>query len=93
MASSNIRWPICRIRFWCGARCGSARAARRPARLLVAALAIYSLLQKRGPFVTGSEADSLRLIGSYIGIVAVSNLLLAAAAAERRRALAERGGK
>ena len=56
--------------------------------LLVAALAIFSLLQKRGPFVTGSEADSLRLVGSYIGIVAVSNLLLAAAATERRRALA-----
>ena len=57
--------------------------------LLVASLAIYSLLQKRGPFVTGSEADSLRLVGSYIGIVAVSNLLLAAAATERRRALAD----
>ena len=56
--------------------------------LLVAALAIFSLLQKRGPFVTGSEADSLRLVGSYIGIVADSTLLLAAAATERRRALA-----
>ena len=57
--------------------------------LLVAALAILSLLQKRGPFVTGSEVDSLRLVGSYIGIVAVSNLLLAAASSERRRALAD----
>jgi two-component system sensor histidine kinase/response regulator len=57
--------------------------------LLVAALAIYSLVQGRGPFVTGREADSLRLIGSYIGIIAVSNLLLAAATAERRKAQAE----
>ncbi len=61
--------------------------------LLVAALAIYQLLQGNGPFVilthAGNEADSLRLIGSYIGIVAVSNLLLASAATERRRALAE----
>jgi len=57
--------------------------------LLVATLAIYSLLQKRGPFVTGSEADSLRLVGSYIAIVAISNLLLASAAMERRRALAD----
>ncbi len=56
--------------------------------LLVTALAIYSLLDGRGPFVTGNEADSLRLVGSYIGIVAVMNLLLAAAA-ERRRAEAE----
>jgi two-component system, sensor histidine kinase and response regulator len=55
--------------------------------LLVSALAVYSLLQKRGPFVAGTEADSLRLLGSYIGIVAVSNLLLAAAAAERRKAV------
>jgi two-component system, sensor histidine kinase and response regulator len=57
--------------------------------LLVSSLAIYSLLQKRGPFVTANETDSLRLIGSYIIIVAVSNLLLAAAAAERRKALVQ----
>ncbi|HEX4348908.1 MAG TPA: MASE1 domain-containing protein [Verrucomicrobiae bacterium] len=57
--------------------------------LLVAALAIYSLLQKRGPFVTSNEVDSLPLIGSYIGMIAVSNLLLATAAAERRHAVAD----
>ena len=54
--------------------------------LLVAGLAIYSLKQGFGPFVTGNEGHSLRLVGSYIGIIAVSNLILAAAAAERRRA-------
>ncbi|MHB8520438.1 MAG: PAS domain S-box protein [Limisphaerales bacterium] len=54
--------------------------------LLVSALAIYSLLQKTGPFVTGTERDSLMLIGSYIGVLAVTNMLLAAAAAERRAA-------
>ena len=57
--------------------------------LLVAGLAIYSLLDGRGPFVTNNIGDSLRLMGSYIGIVAVSNLLLAAATAERRKAQAE----
>ena len=72
---------------WSALRFGPRGAATGT--LLVSALAIYSLLQKRGPFVVGSEADSLRLIGSYIGILAVSNLLLAAAATERRRALAE----
>ncbi len=72
---------------WSALRFGPRGAATGT--LLVAALAIYSLLQKRGPFVTGSEADSLRLVGSYLGIVAVSNLLLAAAATERRRALAD----
>ena len=54
--------------------------------LLVSALAIYSLLQGTGPFVTNTEKDSLMLIGSYIGILAVTNMLLAAAAAERRAA-------
>src|ERR1035441_647155 len=54
--------------------------------LLVSALAIYSLLQGIGPFVTNTEKDSLMLIGSYIGILAVTNMLLAAAAAERRAA-------
>jgi PAS domain S-box-containing protein len=54
--------------------------------LLVSALAIYSLLHGRGPFVTNTEKDSLMLIGSYIGILAVTNMLLAAAAAERRAA-------
>ena len=60
--------------------------------LLVSALAIHSLLSGRGPFVTTSEREGLMLIGSYIGILAVTNMLLAAAAAERRqaeRALAE----
>jgi PAS domain S-box-containing protein len=60
--------------------------------LLVSALAIYSLLNGQGPFVTLHERDSLMLIGSYIGILAVTNMLFAAAAAERRqaeRALAE----
>lgn len=60
--------------------------------LLVSALAIVSLVNNRGPFVTESERESLMLVGSYITILAVTNMLLAAAAAERReaeRALAE----
>ena len=54
--------------------------------VVVSALAIYSLLQGRGPFVSSSEKESLMLIGSYIGLLAVTNLLLAAAASERRQA-------
>ena len=54
--------------------------------LLVSALAINSLVRGIGPFVTNTEKDSLMLIGCYIGILAVTNLLLAAAAAERRAA-------
>ncbi len=69
--------------------CGSLLFGQRGATtgtLLVSALAIRSLLEKSGPFVTHLEKDSLMLIGSYIGILAVTNLLLAAAAAERRAA-------
>jgi PAS domain S-box-containing protein len=54
--------------------------------LLVSALAIHSLLHGSGPFMAGTERDSLMIMGSYIGILAVTNLLLAAAAAERRQA-------
>jgi PAS domain S-box-containing protein len=54
--------------------------------LLVSALAIHSLLSGRGPFLAASEPDSLMLIGSYIGVLAITNMLLAAAAAERRQA-------
>jgi PAS domain S-box-containing protein len=52
--------------------------------LLVSALAIWSLARGTGPFVATAQKDSLMLIGSYIGILAVTNMLLAAAAAERR---------
>jgi len=54
--------------------------------LLVSAMAIYSLVGGRGPFLAATERVSLMLIGSYIGILAITNLLLAAAAAERRLA-------
>ncbi len=68
---------------------GSLRFGQRGATtgtLLVSALAIHSLLGRRGPFVTTLERDSLMLMGSYIGILAVTNMLLAAGAAERRQA-------
>ncbi|PYJ07721.1 MAG: hypothetical protein DME25_03220, partial [Verrucomicrobia bacterium] len=68
---------------------GALRFGHRGATLgtvLVAAVAIYSLLQGHGPFVSRSERESLMLLGSYLGFLAVTNLLLAAAAAERRNA-------
>jgi PAS domain S-box-containing protein len=54
--------------------------------LLVSTLAIVSLIQNRGPFVTDSEHESLMLVGSYMSILAATNMLLAAAATERRKA-------
>jgi integral membrane sensor domain MASE1 len=74
--------------FWGALRFGQRGATTGT--LLVSALAIYSLLHRRGPFVADTEVDSLMLIGSYIGTLAVTNLLLAAAGAARRKAERER---
>ena len=52
--------------------------------LLVAILAIHSLLDGRGPFETSSESQSLMLMGSYVGVLTIISLLLSSAAAERR---------
>ncbi len=56
---------------------------------VVAALSIYEWLHQLGPFWAGQGRDhtSLMLIGCYIGVVAVGNLLLAAAAVERETAI------
>jgi PAS domain S-box-containing protein len=54
---------------------------------VVASLAIYELLQHRGPFWVGTDKTSLMLIGCYIGVVAVGNLLLASVAVEREVAV------
>ncbi len=70
--------------FWGALRFGQRGATTGT--LLVSALAIYSLLHRRGPFVANTEKESLMLIGSYIGTLAATNLLLAAASAARRKA-------
>ncbi|HEY3913801.1 MAG TPA: MASE1 domain-containing protein, partial [Verrucomicrobiae bacterium] len=55
--------------------------------LVVAGWSIYELLQRRGPFWAGNDQTSLLLIGCYIGVMAVGNLLLAATAVEREIAV------
>ncbi len=56
--------------------------------LLVASLAIHALLLDRGPFFMGvdRERESLLLIGTYISVLAISNMLLAAVSMEREAA-------
>ena len=89
MAWKIIRWLICPTRSWSGAPCVLACAAPRTGTFVVATLSIYELLHQLGPFWAGKGHDhtSLMLIGCYIGVVAVGNLLLSAAAAEREDAL------
>ena len=68
---------------------GSLRFGQRGATLstlVLSAVAIYSLQQGRGPFVSANEKESLLIIGCYLGILAISNLLLAATVLERRQA-------
>ncbi|HEX3988818.1 MAG TPA: MASE1 domain-containing protein, partial [Verrucomicrobiae bacterium] len=55
--------------------------------LIVSGWSIYELLHGRGPFWSGNDQTSLMLIGSYIGVLAVGNLLLAAAGMEREIAV------
>ena len=56
---------------------------------IVAGWSIYELLHRRGPFLSGNDQTSLMLLGCYIGVVAVGDLLLAAAATEREIALSD----
>ncbi len=53
--------------------------------LVVCALAGYALGHEHGPF-GAEDLDGLRLLGSFVCILAALNLLLAAVATERRRA-------
>jgi hypothetical protein len=58
---------------------------------VVAAISLHELLLHRGPFWSGKEETSLMLIGCYLGVVAVGNLLLAGAAVEREVAVRDTG--
>lgn len=53
---------------------------------LVSALAIYGLLQGKGPFQSDLLVESLMLLGAYLGFLSVSVYLLASTAAHRRLA-------
>jgi len=54
--------------------------------MVISILAFLELLQGRGPFVAQTEKESLMLIGSYLGVLAITNMFLAAAARERDKA-------
>ncbi len=51
--------------------------------LVVTAFAMHALLHGRGPFVMPSERESMILIGSYVCILAITNLLFGAFVQER----------
>ncbi|MEP6664166.1 MAG: PAS domain S-box protein, partial [Verrucomicrobiota bacterium] len=53
---------------------------------LVFAVALHALLNGSGPFAAEGAELTVSLLGSYIGILAISNLVLAAVAVERSQA-------
>ena len=55
--------------------------------LLISFPAVYSLWLQCGPFATGHEDQSRQLLGGFLGFVGITNLLLAAAAIQRRLVL------
>jgi diguanylate cyclase (GGDEF)-like protein len=69
---------------WAALRFGRREAAT--ATVLLSSIAIWSTLHGFGPFAIGTKNESLLLLQSFMGIVAVMTLALAALAAERRRA-------
>lgn len=87
-----FRWPrnypleyLC-IPFliWAALRFGRREAAT--ATLLLSGIAIWGTLHGWGPFAVGTHNESLLLLQSFMGIVAVLTLALAALAEERQRA-------
>jgi len=69
---------------WAAFRFGARGGAT--ALVLVCGIAIRGTLQGFGPFVWGTHNESLLLLQSFIGVTAVTTLILAAVLAERSRA-------
>jgi diguanylate cyclase (GGDEF)-like protein len=69
---------------WAAFRFGRRKAAT--ATCLLAAIAIWGTLQGYGPFSREALNTSLLLVQSFVGIVAVMSLILAAEVSERKRA-------
>jgi len=69
---------------WAAFRFGRRKAAT--ATCVLAGIAIWGTLQGYGPFSRETLNTSLLLVQSFVGIVAVTNLALAAEVSERKRA-------
>jgi len=69
---------------WAALRFGRREAAL--VTVLLSGVAIWGTLHGYGPFAIGTKNESLLLLQSFMGIVAVMTMALAALAAERRRA-------
>jgi signal transduction histidine kinase len=69
---------------WTALRLGQRGAAT--AVFLISGIAIWATSQGMGPFSLESKNDSLVLLQTFMGVVSLTSLILAAAATERRKA-------
>lgn len=59
------------------------------AMIIVSGIAIWGTTQELGPFSLGSRNDSLILLQTFMGVLSLTSLVLAAASIERRKAIEE----
>jgi signal transduction histidine kinase len=69
---------------WAALRLGPRGAATTT--VLVSGIAIFGTVQGSGPFTQYPKNDSLILLQTFMGVVSLTSLILAAAAVERRKA-------
>jgi len=69
---------------WAAFRFRAREAATATA--LLSGIAVWGTLRGRGPFVTPSPNESLLLLQTFMGVMSVTSLAVAAAVAQRRRA-------
>ena len=85
--SEPLAYVVFPLLIWAALRLGPHGAAT--ANLIVAVIAVAYTANGHGGFVEGTRDDSLLLSQTFMGVAAVTSLLLAAIAAERQRAVAE----
>ena len=86
--SHSINYPLeylcIPFLIWAAFRFGQRDAAT--VTLVLSAIAIWGTFHGFGPFVRGTRNDSLLLLQSFMGVVAVMTIALAAVSEERRKA-------
>ena len=85
--SEPLAYVVFPFLIWAALRLGPHGAAT--ANLIVAVIAVAYTANEHGGFVEGTRDDSLLLSQTFMGVAALTSLLLAAIAAERQRAVAE----
>jgi signal transduction histidine kinase len=84
-SSSYAVFPVL---IWSALRLGP--AGTTAAMMLTAVVAVWGTATGHGPFAHGDRVHSLMALQLFMGVVAITNLLLSAALEERRQAVARR---